>query len=283
MKITPQGKIIARGKDGIPWELYENGYLLFKPTKEQNTLANPSPAPSWKEKYGDNIIAIGFTNKVYAPEDSSYLFSKYNKYIDRKLTKLQYVETHQVNTSNVKDMSAMFAESSIKSLDLSSWNTSNVTNMAAMFYGTHALQDLNISKWDTSNVSNMSEMFSYANSLIKLNINNWNTSNVTNMSAMFNKASRLKYLNIGKWDTSNVSNIYQMFNMASGLQDLNIENWNMSKVIFFDEFLTGNDNLQLLDCSKMTSTHNNIKEFFTTNIGLGNIDLPDDCVVLLPN
>ena len=283
MQITPQGKIIARGKDGVPWELYENGYLLFKPTKEQNTLANPSPAPSWKEKYGDNIIAIGFTNKVYAPEDSSYLFSKYNKHIDRKLTKLQYVETHQVNTSNVKDMSAMFAESSIKSLDLSSWNTSNVTNMAAMFYGTHALQDLNISNWDTSNVINMSEMFSYAKSLIKLNVNNWNTSNVTNMAYMFNGASGLQELNISKWNTSNVSNIYHMFNGASGLQCLNIASWNMSKVANLTEFLIGNDNLQLLDCSQMTSTYNNITDFFITNIGLGNINLPNDCIVLLQN
>ena len=74
-----------------------------------------------------------------------------------------------------------------------------------------------------------------------------------------------------------------MFNMASGLQYLNIENWNMSTVANLTEFLIGNDNLQLLDCSQMTSTHNNIKDFFITNIGLGNINLPNDCIVLLPN
>ena len=40
IKWKPQGKIIARGEDGVPWELYENGYFLFKPTKEKNTLSN---------------------------------------------------------------------------------------------------------------------------------------------------------------------------------------------------------------------------------------------------
>lgn len=29
----PKGNIVATGEDGVPWELYENGYLLFKPTK----------------------------------------------------------------------------------------------------------------------------------------------------------------------------------------------------------------------------------------------------------
>lgn len=280
MKFNPQGNIVATGEDGVPWELYENGYLLFKTTKEKDTLTNSDPSPYWKEKYGEHIIAIGFTGEVYAPEDSSFLFSKYNKNIDCKLTKLQYVETYKLNTSNVTDMSSMFACSIVESLDLSNWNTSKVTNMNAMFYGIRALQKLNIAEWDTSNVINMSEMFSNAKSLIELNVNNWNTSKVTDMSSMFNGTSGLQDLNIGKWDTSNVINMYHIFNGASKLQFLNIENWDMSKGPFLTGFLIGNDNLQLLDCSKMTSTHNNIKDFFTRNIGLGNINLPDDCVVL---
>ena len=36
----PEGNIIAQGEDGVPWELYENGYLLFKPTEGKDTLTN---------------------------------------------------------------------------------------------------------------------------------------------------------------------------------------------------------------------------------------------------
>ena len=255
-KWQPQGKIIATGEDGVPWELYENGYLLFKPTKEQNTLTNPSPAPSWKEKYGDKIIAIGFTDKVYASKDSSYLFSKYNKNIVHKLTKLQYVETYQVNTSNVLDMSYMFAGAIIKSLDLSRWNTSNVTNMSTMFYGTHSLQKLNISNWDTSNVINMSEMFSYAKSLIRLNISNW--------------------------DTSNVLNIYAMFYGAIKLQTLNISNWNMSSVENMSYLFYENDNLKLVDCSKIKNPQE-ITDSFKRLINENKLQLNNDCVIVFPN
>ena len=34
----PTGNVIARGEDGVPWELYENGYLLFKPVAGKDTL-----------------------------------------------------------------------------------------------------------------------------------------------------------------------------------------------------------------------------------------------------
>ena len=60
----PQGKIIAKGRSGVPWEFYENGYLLFKPNSKQYKLSNPISSPSWKLKYGDESIAIGFTNTV---------------------------------------------------------------------------------------------------------------------------------------------------------------------------------------------------------------------------
>lgn len=41
----PEGNIIAQGEDGVPWELYENGYLLFKPVSDKDTLTN---------SYGEN-------------------------------------------------------------------------------------------------------------------------------------------------------------------------------------------------------------------------------------
>ena len=48
----PEGNIIAQGEDGVPWELYENGYLLFKPVEGKDTLANEDEdgynVPTWK-------------------------------------------------------------------------------------------------------------------------------------------------------------------------------------------------------------------------------------------
>ena len=257
MKITPQGKIIARGEDGVPWELYENGYLLFKPTKKQNTLTNPYPSPSWKEKYGDNIIAIGFTSKVYAPEDSSYFFSKYNKNFDDKLTKLTYIEDDKIDTSNVTDMSSMFESSIIESLDLRNWNTNNVITMELMFKKASQLQTLNILNWDTRNVKYMSYMFNESTSLTYLNISKWNITNVVDMSHMFSGATVLQCLNISNWDISNVKYMSYMF---------------------YD-----NKNLNFLDCSQMKYIHQKIEDLFSYLIRTKKLKLNHDCIVVLPN
>ena len=283
MKITPQGKIIAKGEDGVRWELYENGYLLFKPTKEQNTLTNPSPAPSWKEKYGKEIIAIGFTNEVYAPEDSSYLFSKYNKNLDEKLINLQYIDTNKINTYKVTSMLSMFyyASSRLTVLDIGKWNTSNVTNMSAMFeYSMVEVLDLN--DWNTNKVSNMELMFSNASKLHTLNIANWDTSNVLYMDYMFNETKSLTNLDIGKWNTRNVVDISHIFSGAKMLQCLNISNWNISNVQAMSYLFYENDKLKLVDCSQMKHPQKIIDLFNQLNKA-NKLKLNKNCVIIIPN
>ena len=93
----PEGNVIAQGEDGVPWELYENGYLLFKPVEGKDTLTNNGEIdfPSWKEKYHDQIKAIGFTGKTYAPVNSSYLFRGDTHtwdYFPKKLSNLFYID-----------------------------------------------------------------------------------------------------------------------------------------------------------------------------------------------
>lgn len=166
MKIQPQGNIIATGEDGVPWELYENGYLLFKPEINKDTLTNQYPAPSWKEKYGEKIVAIGFTNEVYAPEDSSVLFCKNNQCLKENLVNLIYIEAHKINTSKVTNMYCMFHLSKVESLDLSNWDTSKVTNMLYMLNSTNNLQYLNIANWYIKNLHKMRYMF-YDNNNLK--------------------------------------------------------------------------------------------------------------------
>ena len=55
------------------------------------------------------------------------------------------------NTSNVKDMSHMFARTSAFNQDISRWDTSNVIDMSGMFYGAEAFSQ-DIGRWDTSSV-----------------------------------------------------------------------------------------------------------------------------------
>ena len=281
----PEGSVVAQGEDGVPWKLYENGYLLFKPEPGKDTLSNNKGSTSWKENYGEQIKAIGFTNTVYAPVDSDYLFSKYkeNYPVEKSLlTELNYVEANKINTSKVISMNKMFSGassltnldvskwnisnviymnsmfsgvSSLTNLDVSKWNTSNVNYMMSMFEGASSLTNLDVSKWNTSNVTNMVQMFWNASSLTNLDVSKWNTSNVTDMSSMFWNASSLTNLDVSKWNTSNVTNMVQMFSGASSLTNLDVSKWNTSKVTNMSSMFDGTNNLRNLDISKWNTSN----------------------------
>ena len=272
----PEGNVVAQGEDGVPWELYENGYLLFKPVEGKDTLTNNGKIniPSWKEKYHDQIKAIGFTGKTYAPVNSSYLFTgdRLNwEDFPKKLSNLSYIDASKLDTSKVWSMNSMFegasgltnldlsrwdtsqvssmrsmflGASDLTNLDIGGWDTSQVTDMGYMFYGAR-LANLDIGKWDTSKVTNMSHMFSFSgeSGLMNLDIGKWNTSQVTNMNSMFLGARSLMNLDIGKWNTSRVTNMWGMFEGASGLTNLDIGKWDTSKVTLMGNMFSNTPNL----------------------------------------
>ena len=255
--------------------MYENGYLLFKPKSGKNTLTNSklldtTSQPSWKRL---DVKAIGFTDKVYLPEDSSYLFANSTTYGS---TSAEFLEASKIDTSKVKNMNNMFTNSSFLKLDLNTWDTSNVEdmsymfyqmdsvtkldlntldtskvkNMRGMFYQTSYLKELNIQNWNTSNVENMRDMFEKSIELTKLDLNKWNVSKVKNMSYMFDGLVSLEELNISNWDTSNVEDMSGMFNEVLQLKELNISNWNTNKVKNMSNMFSIMRSVEKLDLNK---------------------------------
>jgi surface protein len=102
------------------------------------------------------------------PPDSSGLFEKgelqYHNFAESSFTKddvgtsVTEFDLTNVDTSNVKDMSAMFVYAQSFDQDIGSWDTSNVEDMSEMFFGARSF-DQDIGNWDTSNVENMDSMF----------------------------------------------------------------------------------------------------------------------------
>ena len=276
----PEGNVIAQGEDGVPWELYENGYLLFKPVEGKDTLTNNGriDLPSWKEKYHDQIKAIGFTGKTYAPVNSSFLFEgdddKWD-YIPKELSNLSYIDASKLDTSKVENMEYMFSRArGLTNLDIGNWDTSKVTNMSAMFLEASGFKNLDIGKWDTSQVTDMDSMFRGASGLTNLDIGNWDTSKVTDMESMFLEAIGLTKLDIGKWDTSQVTDMSQMFLGASGLTNLDIGKWDTSKVTNMRAMFAGAIGLKNLDIGKWdTSQVTNMGSMFSGASGLTNLDI----------
>ena len=229
----PEGNIIAQGEDGVPWELYENGYLLFKPTADKDTLTNSygENQASWKKLHNDKIKAIGFSGKVYTPEDSRYLFSAAKTPDYNALNNLEYIESSKLDTSKTTYMYSMFSDlEKLKELDVSHFNTSNVYSMTGMFKNLKEVKTLDVSNWDVSNVEAIDYMF-YGNEKIEtLDVSKWNTSKIKYMPNVFFNNYKLKSLDVSRWNTSSATDISGIFYSTYELTELNVSNWDVSNV-----------------------------------------------------
>ena len=249
----PSGSIIARGEDGVPWELYENGYLLFKPESGKDTLSNPDNGSAWKKNHGSKIKFVGFSNKVYAPIYSGYLFSDRGRFTLGLEFKPVFIDTSKIDTSRVTNMDAMFRNATgLTTLDLSGWDVSKVISMYSMFDGASGLTTLDVSKWDTSNVKYMSSMFDGASGLTTLDVSRWNTGSVVGMNEMFRNARRITTLDVSDWNTINVKYMRGMFQNAVGLTTLNIGKWNTGNVKDVSYMFDGASSLTTLDIGHWT-------------------------------
>ena len=175
-----------------------------------------------------------------------------------KMESLSQIEGLQyLNTSNVADMSLMFAGcSSLTSIDVSHFDTSNVTDMQGLFHFCSSLTSLDLSHFDTSNVTSMSIMFYFCKSLTSLDLSHFDTSNVTDMHNMFDGCNSLTSLDVSHFDTSNVTDIGRMFTDCSSLTSLDVSHFDTSNVTDIGMMFSG--------CSSLTSL--DVSHFDTSNV-----------------
>ena len=173
----PEGNIIAQGEDGVPWELYENGYLLFKPTEGKDTLGitnsdgtmdglkfSTSTTESLQE-FKNKIKVISFSGKTYLPSwpnmnffalfknleffdgenlDLSKTDSLYTLFLGDE--KLNNIKLENWDVSHIRTFRGMFADTAIKKLDLSKWNFSEAPNSTKedLFGGAESLEEITL-------------------------------------------------------------------------------------------------------------------------------------------
>ena len=279
----PEGNIIAQGEDGVPWELYENGYLLFKPETDKDTLTNSygENQASWKKLHNDKIKAIGFSGKVYTPEDSRYLFSAAKAPDYNALNNLEYIESNKLDTSKTTYMYSMFSDlkklkeldvshfntsqvysmtgmfknlKEVKTLDVSNWDVSNVEAIDYMFYGNEKIETLDVSKWNTSKIKYMPNVFFNNYKLKRLDVSRWNTSSATDISGIFSSTYELTELDVSNWDTSNVTSMYNAFEYNKKLTSLDLSRWNTSKVKYMSGMFAYNESLTELNLSNWNTS-----------------------------
>ena len=139
-----------------------------------------------------------------------------------KCSSLKNLDVSHFDTSQVKDMSYMFACcDSLKSLDVSHFFTSQVTDMEYMFLSCGSLESLEVSHFFTSQVKSMKYMFASCGSLITLDLSSFDTSWVEDMGYMFAECESLKTLDISSFDLSQIHKYgSDSFLDKTGLSDL---------------------------------------------------------------
>ena len=273
----------------MPWKLYENGYLLFKPEAGKDTLTNNKGKTSWKVNYGSKIKHVGFAGKVYAPVDSSSLFSinsstvesSYDSNGDHIIGMVGHgfnpvtFDTTHLDTSKVTDMHQMFSGmSNLTKLDVTHFDTSNVKKMNGMFEDMSNLTNLDVTKFDTSKVTNMAAMFSNVSNLTNLDVTKFDTSKVTDMNHMFYGMSKLTNLDVTHFDTSKVLWMGYMFSGMSSLTNLDVTKFDTSNVISMHWMFSEMSNLTNLDVSHFdTSKVTNMAFMFYDSFKLANLDV----------
>ena len=129
----------------------------------------------------------------------------------------EVVGAHNLNTSQVTSMSEMFRfNSSLRSVDFSSWDTGKCTDMNCLFCLCTSLADINISNFNTSQVTNMYHMF-HACPLTTLDLRSFDTAKVTDMYWMFIDSSVKTIYASDKWSTASVKSSREMFKGCKNL------------------------------------------------------------------
>lgn len=179
-----------------------------------------------------------------------------------KCINLDITATDSPNLSMATSTSMMFYEcnSLIGNPSFNNWNTSNITNMSHMFASAGNFNQP-LGNWDTSKVTNMVWMFHY---LSKFNqpLLNWDVSKVTNMDHMFHICTDFNQP-LNSWNVSNVTSMRSILeNTAAFNQPLS--NWNLISVTNAIDmiYLSGIDcdhyNETLIGWASNPSNHSNI-------------------------
>ena len=135
------------------------------------------------------------------------------------MTNLTYITgENYLNTSEVTDMTYMYALTNFLGIDLSHFDTSKVKSMYAMFGNCNNLNELELGSFNTWQVTNMGSMFRNCPNLETIYVgSDWVTYNVTYSSDMFRDCPNLVGGNGTTYDANHVDKAYA--HIDGGLSD----------------------------------------------------------------
>lgn len=186
---------------------------------------------------------------------------------DRELSLLEVLD---MNTSELTDLSYMFAYCKNLISVICEWDTSKVVNINSTFHKCENLITLDVSNWDTSNIIYFQQTFYHCYKLPLLDVSNWDTSKVTHINNFLDGCFKIQSLNMSNWDTSKMVNTSSMFAYCDRLVMLDISNFNLNSVSNINNMLVGNlllKDIGMVNCD--INTINKVGALTTATLWVG--------------
>ena len=204
--VKADSNVLGQGVDGTcKWDVVKDGDEVVL-TIHAGQLDPGDLAWKINSDFSNEITKIVIDPDVIAPKDSSSLF--YNFFNAKEFVGLSNLDTSQVN-----NMSDMFAGCGVKELDLSNWDTANVIYMSGMFDECRKLEKVNTQSFNTENVKYMQRMFFSCGNLRKIDISNFYTPNLINAELIFG-GDCLDYVDMRNFDSSKIADSLNVFEIA---------------------------------------------------------------------
>ncbi len=187
---------------------------------------------------GGHDLYIAADGGVIANSDSSYLFANTGV--------REIIGFDNFDTSDVKNMRAMFLGSELESFDFSNIDTSGVIDMSLMFKDSERLKKI-YGTADTLKVSDMTYMFNDCISLEEFVASiSFESIGYYGIEYMFKDCYSLTTVDFSNCSYTGKLRSVNAFQNCKALEEVNFSNWNFSSVKDFSAAFTGCSSLKTL-------------------------------------
>lgn len=203
-------------------------YEIYKPNDKDELIDILKERWESKEQISQGAYALDVsridTSKL---TDIGHIFDFLDKYEKISIKELHGIDEWDVH--NIEDMSALFANLGINSIDVSNWDVRKLHYAGMMFSDCLGLKEvIGLEKWKTSNLEVLTYMFNECRNLEKVDISTWDTKNVQIALGMFHECRSLTTVgDISDWNLKNMETVDQMFYNCKRLK-LDIRKWKLT-------------------------------------------------------
>ncbi len=212
LESAPDGywDVSAQGDRSVrAWRPVENEYVIAA----EGDVRAPSDCSGMFQNFSKlEIVAFNDSFDTSACENMRCMF--------KNCPELWYLHMEGIDTSNVVDMSEMFAGCVRLDTDLEEFDTSSVTNFEGMFRDCKEIMIVSFSGFQTSAATNMREMFAGCNLLRDISNFHFDTSNVRTMERMFQGCEILVELDMSGFERMDGAAVDSMFAGCEKLERL---------------------------------------------------------------